>query len=308
MGGFTLKVIVLKKGNLLNEGKTKRVYEVVGKPDLVIIENKDDITKNDDPTQTKKMVNKAKLSTTITCINFEILKMAGIPVAYQKKISENEFLAKKCQMIPLEVIVRRYAVGSVLLRCPSFKVSSPVPFRFEQLSFEVFLKTTGGIILSREGKEIGRLIDKKSGKPIDDPLIANPRSLDWIIKNPKTLFNDELSVLGVLPRENILPKKLSRVSIEKIEMIATRTFLVLEEALILLNLRLVDFKIEFGIGPHGELFVADVIDNDSWRLRTSNWKELSKELFRQNRDMKEIKESYELVAKKLEAAYPLRWQ
>lgn len=301
-------MIILKKGNLLIEGKTKRVYEVVGKPNLVIIENKDDITKNDDPTQTRKMKKKAELSTTITCINFEILKAAGIPVAYQKRISENEFLAKKCQMISLEVIVRRYAVGSVLLRCPDFKLSGPIPFKFEQLSFEVFLKTTGGIILSKEGKEIGKLVDQKSGKPIDDPLIANPKSLNWIIKNPKTLFNDEASIIGILPRENILPKKTSRVSIEKIEMIALKTFLVLEEAFILLNLRLIDFKIEFGIGPNGDLFVADVIDNDSWRLRTSSWKELSKELFRQNRDMKEIQESYELVAKKLEAAYPLRWQ
>lgn len=299
-------VIILKKGKLLNEGKTKRVFEVVGNPDLVIIENKDDITKNDDPTQTRKMKKKAELSTTITCVNFGILKTAGIPVAYQKRISENEFLAKKCQMIPLEVIIRRYAVGSVLLRCPDFKVSGPIPFKFEQLSFEVFLKTTGGIILSKEGKEIGKLVDQKSGKPIDDPLIANPKSLDWIIKNPKTLFSEESSILGILPRENVLPKKESRVSIEKIERITRQAFLVLEEALILINLRLIDFKIEFGIGPNGELLIADVIDNDSWRLRTSGWKELSKELFRQNRDMKEIQESYELVAKMLEAAYPIR--
>lgn len=295
--------ILCKKGKLLNEGKTKKVYEVVGNEDLVIIENKNVITKNDDPTQTRKMANKAKLSTIITCINFELLKSAGIPVAYQRRISENQFLAKKCQMISLEVVVRRYAVGSILLRDPELEKPGKIPSNFDKPYVEVFLKTTGGIVLSKRGKEIGKLIDQETGKPIDDPLIINPESPDWVIKHPKLPSTNPFSFLCTLFQEDILP---DRVSIEKIKNISCETFLILEDALILLNLRLIDFKIEFGIGPDGELLVADVIDNDSWRLRTSKWQELSKELFRQNRDMKEIQESYEFVAKKLETAYPLR--
>lgn len=295
--------ILFKKGKLLNEGKTKEVYEVVGKNDLVIIKNKDDITKNDDPKQTRKMSNKAKLSTIITCINFENLRRAGIPVAYQGRVSETEFLAKKCQMIPLEVVVRRYAVGSILLRNPELKNSGKIPSRFEELMFEVFLKTTGGIVHSKEGKSIEKLVDQKTGKPIDDPLIINPKSLDWAIKHPKLPSTDPFSFLCTIFPEDILP---NQISIGKIESIARKTFLILEEDLILLNLRLIDFKIEFGIGPAGELLVADVIDNDSWRIKTSKWQELSKELFRQNKDMGKIKEGYELVANKLAAAYPLR--
>jgi len=294
--------ILTKEGKLLNEGKTKKVYGVVKNDDLVIIENKDDITKNDDPTQTRKMIDKAKLSTTITCINFELLKSAGIPVAYQKRISETKFLAKKCQMIPLEVVGRRYAVGSILLRNPWLENSGKIPAKFDEPYVEFFLKTTGGVVLSKKGKEIEKLVDQKTGKPIDDPLIINPKSLDWVINHPKLPSTNSFSFLCTLSPEDILP---DRVSIEEIEGIARKTFLILEDALILLNLRLIDFKIEFGIGPDGELLVADVIDNDSWRLRTSKWQELSKELFRQNKDMGKIKWSYELVAKKLEAAYPL---
>jgi phosphoribosylaminoimidazole-succinocarboxamide synthase len=292
-----------KKGKLLNEGKTKRVYEVVGNDKLVIIQNKDDITKKNDPKQTKTMSDKAKLSTTTTCVNFELLEKAGVPVAYLGRISETEFLAKKCQMIPLEVVVRRHAVGSILRRNPELKKSGKIPLRFDELHVEFFLKTTGGVICSKKGKEIGKLIDQKTRKPIDDPLIINPKSLDWVIKNPEVPSTDHLSFLCTLFSEDILP---DHMSIAKIESFARKIFLILEDALILLNLRLIDFKLEFGIGPDGELFIADVIDNDSWRIRTSKWQELSKELFRQNKDMKEIKEGYELVARKLEAAYPLK--
>lgn len=286
-----------KKGEILTEGKTKRLYKVVGDEHFLIVESKDDITKNDNPGETRQMVSKAKFSTATTCMVFELLKKAGIPVGYERQLSETEFLAVNCEMIPLEVVARRYAVGSYLKRHPELKkIEGEAPHRFGQLYFEIFLKTTGGRILNKFGEEFKKMpIDSANGRPIDDPLISIDSSTGlWDLKHPKYPSLDEKSDLkiSVLPGQ-ILPKG---ITVKKIETITCKVFLALEDAWKKLELRLIDFKIEFGIDKNGNLLVADVIDNDSWRLQTNDWKELSKQNFRDNKDMKDIADKYAIVA------------
>ncbi|MFH1298435.1 MAG: phosphoribosylaminoimidazolesuccinocarboxamide synthase [Patescibacteria group bacterium] len=286
----------MKKEVIVAEGKTKRLYQVESDERLVIVESKDDITKNDDPSQTKLMASKAKFSTATTSIVFELLKKAGIPVAYERQLSNTEFLAVNCKMIMLEVVVRRYAVGSYLKRYPNFeKKKGEAPHRFHRLVFELFLKTTGGKTIMEDGKEWGETtIDLKTGRPVDDPFIANPYDEVWTLKHPKIPeWEAGSDILRQVLKRNFLPES---VTVEKIEEIARKVFLVLEGTWAQFGFRLVDFKIELGIDKDGNLLVADVIDNDSWRLRTSDWKELSKQLFRDNFDMTEIADKYALVA------------
>jgi phosphoribosylaminoimidazole-succinocarboxamide synthase len=79
--------------------------------------------------------------------------------------------------------------------------------------------------------------------------------------------------------------------------ILQRTFFRLEETWWRVHAcRLIDMKVEFGITKKGELKIADVIDNDSWRLKDTNWNELSKESFRQGEELSEVERKYGLVA------------
>jgi phosphoribosylaminoimidazole carboxylase/phosphoribosylaminoimidazole-succinocarboxamide synthase len=282
----------VQKGKVLAEGKTKVVYEAENEPDLVILGNKDEITKNDNPAETRTMISKAEHATTTTSAMFGLLEEAGIPVAFEARFSKTEFLARNCKMLLLEVVLRRYAVGSFLKRFPHMRREGN-PYRFHRLEFELFLKTTKGKILNLDGAVCGET-PVEDGRPLDDPFIANPYNDVWKLLHPKKPLGSEASDLHCpVFRTNILPPN---ITVRQIEELARKTFLVLEGAWTQCGLRLIDLKIEVGINPRGELVVADVIDNDSWRLQTVYWEELSKQLFRDNADMDKIADAYALVA------------
>ena len=277
---------------LLYEGKTKKIYALEGDKDFVLIENKDDITKFDDSSLTESFNTKAAYATTTTCRVFELLKAAGIPVAYKEQVSANQFVVDNCEMVPLEVVARRYAVGSFLKRHPELKKAADAqPHRFHRLEAEFFLKTTDGK-LEINGNTIAEGFDGKAGT--EDPFIGNPYENSWNLFHPKKPSWEEGSDLGKSVNMNDVVADVDMM--HKMEEILRRVFLTLEGAWSVLGLRLIDMKIEFGINTKGELLVADVIDNDSWRLRDSNWQELSKESFRQGEELSAVEKKYGTVA------------
>lgn len=103
-----------KKLEQLYEGKAKQVFGT-DDPDLVIIRYKDDATAFNGEKK-GQIEDKGVLNNAITSAIFTMLNEKGIPTHFIEKLNEREQLCKKVSIIPLEVIVRNLAAGSMAKR------------------------------------------------------------------------------------------------------------------------------------------------------------------------------------------------
>ncbi len=104
----------MKKLELLYEGKGKKLYKCEDE-DLLISEFKDDLTAfNAQKTGQEK--GKGALNCKISTELFKLLEENGIKTHLVETLSDNEQLVKKVDIIPLEVVVRNVATGSLVKR------------------------------------------------------------------------------------------------------------------------------------------------------------------------------------------------
>jgi phosphoribosylaminoimidazole carboxylase/phosphoribosylaminoimidazole-succinocarboxamide synthase len=264
-------------GALVAEGKTKRIHEARGDSGLVTVISKDDITAGDGAKH-DIIPDKGRLANATTCNVFRLLKACGLPVAFEQQDSATSFVAPKCQMLPYEVVVRRDAHGSYLKRNPHFSKGQLFP----QLVVEFFLKTK----------------DKNwNGKSLicDDPLML-------YVKEDKQirLFNPAKPIHGqepflILAESEVFSRADESELFPQMGRIARHAFLVLEKAWQLEGGTLVDLKVEFGFDTKGQLLLADVIDNDSWRVVESG-SYIDKQVYRDGGALDDVTAKYRRVA------------
>lgn len=103
-----------QKLEMLYEGKAKQIYATEN-PEEVIVYFKDDATAFN--AQKRGQVQlKGEMNNAITTLIFEYLKSKGIENHFVKQLNEREQLVKKVSIIPIEVVVRNYAAGSMAQR------------------------------------------------------------------------------------------------------------------------------------------------------------------------------------------------
>jgi phosphoribosylaminoimidazole-succinocarboxamide synthase len=232
---------VYTTGTEIYRGKAKTVYAVGektgGGEELVLIRYRDDATAFNGE---KKGVIEGKgiMNNKIASGLFALLEQAGIPTHFVERLTDRDMICKKTRIIPLEVIVRNAAAGSMAKRL--------------------------GLA---EGQALKTVVFELSYK---DDALGDP------------LINDyHAAAIGASTFEEIAA----------IKALAFKVNDVLSAFFLDRGVRLIDFKLEFGVTSTGALVLADEISPDTcrfWDAVTGN--KLDKDRFR--RDLGNVKEAY----------------
>ena len=247
----------MRKGHEIARGKTKVLYELEGQPDVVIVQQQDGITARDGERR-DVIEGKGRIAAQTTARVFRLLNRCGLPTHYLnggEDDDDNEMLVRRAQMIPLEVVVRGVAAGSLVKRRPNIQ--------------------RGALLV--------------------------PRLIEFFVK-------DDANHDPQIDTDAIVAHGIATVpEIAAMQELAHITYDILAHAWRRHDALLVDLKIEFGRIASGEgkgqLIIADVIDNDSWRVWPQGREELmlDKQLYRNLEvvtpdDLNRVRANYEQVA------------
>jgi len=104
----------MEKLEMLYEGKAKRVYKT-DEADRYLVEYKDDATAFNG-VKKGTISGKAVINNKMSAVLFDMLEKEGIPTHFEGLLSDREMLVKAVKIVPLEVILRNIAAGSLAKR------------------------------------------------------------------------------------------------------------------------------------------------------------------------------------------------
>ena len=104
-----------QKGEQLYEGKAKKVY-ATNDPEVYIVEYKDDATAFNGHKK-GTIAGKGAINNRVSNHMMKLLtEVAGVPTHFIEQLSDRETAVRKVEIVPLEVIVRNVAAGSMAKR------------------------------------------------------------------------------------------------------------------------------------------------------------------------------------------------
>lgn len=104
----------MKMLEMLYEGKAKRVF-VTDQEGAYLVQYKDDATAFNGEKK-GQIEDKGIINNRLSALFFQALEPAGIPTHFLELLNDREMLVRKLEMIPLEVVVRNIAAGSLAKR------------------------------------------------------------------------------------------------------------------------------------------------------------------------------------------------
>ncbi len=104
----------MEKREMLYEGKAKQIFKTE-KEDELIVYYKDDATAFDGEKK-GQIYNKGIMNNRISNFFFEYLEDRGIKTHYLQDINQRETLVRSVEIIPIEVVMRNIAAGSLSRR------------------------------------------------------------------------------------------------------------------------------------------------------------------------------------------------
>ncbi len=104
----------MEKTEMLYDGKAKKVYATADDT-LCIVEYKDDATAFNG-LKKGQIAGKGVINNRVTNHLMRLVEQGGVPTHFVKELSPRQTLVKKVKIVPLEVIVRNIAAGSLAKR------------------------------------------------------------------------------------------------------------------------------------------------------------------------------------------------
>lgn len=233
----------MEKLEMLYEGKAKKVFKTEN-PDYYVVEYKDDATAfNGEKKGT--ILDKGVVNNKMSALLFKMLEEKGIPTHFEEVLNDREQYVKAVKILPLEVIVRNVAAGSLSKR----------------------LGIEEGVVMKHTVLEFCYKDDA-----LGDPMINE----------------DHIKAMGLASEEQVAT----------IKDYAHKVNNLLKEFFLARELKLIDFKLEFGVFKN-QVILAYEISPDTCRLWDVNTnKKMDKDRFR--RDLGDVEGTYQEVLGRLQ--------
>ncbi len=106
----------MNRGERLYGGKAKTIYQA-DEPGYLIMEFRDDITAFDGGKK-NTLKGKGSYNCCVSSFFFQMLECQGVPTHFVRGLDDHTLLVKALAMIPLEVIIRNVAAGSMVRNLP----------------------------------------------------------------------------------------------------------------------------------------------------------------------------------------------